>query len=583
MTAAVAPPGEPGVHRRRAVVLNADIASYSRLMADDEASTVAALREYQRLAEDAVGSADGTMVNFVGDSFTAVFDDAREAMRAAIAVCRAVRQCNRPRPKTRRMYFRVGLDVGDVVVADDGRYFGEPLNVAARVQAIAKIGGINVTEAVYQELDEPALRLISIGRRRLKNIPEMVRVYRLADVADDDDHEWDWPARAPAASIAVLPTIAADDTVTRGVAAALRLDLLGALARNPGLRVINAQPGQPGVDQGPGTDVGAAYILTTGVVRSGTRLRAYADLYETVTLNRVWTQRWDGATDDVFALQDAVSVGTLRALEIELVIGEPARIYRPALNDRALEHVYRGWYHMAIGTPVASRRAVEHFTAVTQSHPQSPIGFALTAFALWWAVDQDRSDDPLRDRERAEAWARRGIALDDDTGLSHMIVAALQLHIGGNLDAALAEARVALQRRPTCDVTFIVEASVQRYLGAWEAAIQACRRALELVSTPQPWHCTVLASAYYIGQRYDDAAETAEHLLQAEPNNLEALLVLAAAQQALGLPRRAHATIVSIVDRFPDARRVDLAARYPYRDHKILQRWNTHLAAAGLP
>lgn len=91
------------MHRRRAVVLNADIASYSRLMADDQAATVAAVREYQLLAKDAVGAAYGTMVNFVGDSFTAVFDDARAAMRAAIAVCRAAKRYNRPQPRTRHM------------------------------------------------------------------------------------------------------------------------------------------------------------------------------------------------------------------------------------------------------------------------------------------------------------------------------------------------------------------------------------------------------------------------------------------------------------------------------------------------
>lgn len=216
------------------------------------------------------------------------------------------------------------------------------------------------------------------------------------------------------------------------------MDLLSALARNPGLRVINVQAGGAGVDERPGTGVGAAYILTVGVVRSGAEL-------------------------------------------------------------------------------------------------------------------------------------------------SHMIVAALQLHVGGDLDAALAEARQALQRRPTCDVTFVVEAGVQRYLGAWEAAVQACRRALDLVSTPQPWHFTVPATAYYIGQRHYDAAETAERLVQSEPNNVETLLVSAAAQQALGLRRRARATVASIVDRFPDARCQNLASRYPYRDPNILQRWTTHLVAACLP
>jgi adenylate cyclase len=583
MTVATAPLSEPGLHRRWAVVLNADIASYSRLMADDEAATVAAVRVYQRLVEEAVGAADGTMVNFVGDSFTAVFGDAAAAMRAAIAICRVVRQHNRPLPRTRRMYFRLGLDAGEVVVADDGRYFGDPLNIAARIQAIAEAGGINVTDAVYRELDEPALRLISLGRRRLKNIPEPVRVYRLAGVAVSDGQDRDSAARIPAASIAVLPIMSGDDTATRDIAAALRLDLISALARNPALRVIDVQAGEPGGGRSPDAHGGAAYILTTGVVRSGTRLRAYADLVETATINRVWSQRWEGGTDDVFALQDAVSGDTLRALEVELVIGEPARIYRAVLDDRALEHVYRGWHHMTVGTRVALRRAVEHFTAVMRSHPRSPIGPALAAFALWWALSQDLSDDPVGDRAQAEAWARQGMGLDDETGLSHMIVAALRLHVGGDLDAALSEAREALRRRPTCDVTFVVEASVQRYLGAWEAAVEACRRALELVSMPQPWHGTVLASAYYVGARYHEAAEAAEGVLQADPDNLQALLVLAAAQQGLRLPRRARATAATIMHRFPHVRCVDLAAHHPYRDPAILRRWSGHLAAAGLP
>ena len=218
-----------------------------------------------------------------------------------------------------------------------------------------------------------------------------------------------------------------------------------------------------------------------------------------------------------------------------------------------------------------------------RSHPRSPIGPALSAFALWWALSQDQSDDPVRDRAQAGAWARQGMELDAETGLSHMIVAALRLHAGGDLEAALSEAREALRRRPTCDVTFVVEASVQRYLGAWEAAVEACRRALELVSMPQPWHGTVLASAYYVGARYHEAAEAAEGVLQADPDNLEALLVLAAAQQGLRLPRRARATAATIMHRFPRVRCDDLAAHHPYRDPAILRRWSGHLAAAGLP
>jgi adenylate cyclase len=570
-----------GLERRRAVALHADIADYSRHMADDEAATVATVRAYQEIVARAVGDAGGTMVNFVGDSFVAVFADAQAAMRTAIAICGTVSERNRHLPKTRHMWFRLGLDIGDIVVAEDGRHFGEVLNIAARVQAIADVGGINVTEAVFRELDEPGLRLIGIGARRLKNIPEPVRVYRLAGAAGDNDRPRQ-PDRPALQSVAVLPVIGIDNPKTREIAHGLRLDLVTALTNIPGLRVIDAAvaAGGPGL----GVELGAAYVLESGVVRSGERLRAYAEIVETVTMNRVWSRRWEGTTHDVFALQDAFTADTIRALEIDLVIGEPARIYRASLDGTELWAVYQGWYQFATGTPAAWRRAVELFGSVARARPDVVAGVALTAFALWWGGVQGLSDDPEADLEQAAAFARRGIELGDQTGLSHTVIAALQLHAGGDLDTALADAEEAILRRPTCDVSFAVAGSVHRYLGAWEPAVTACRRAIELSPVPKAWFMTVLASAYYVGEQYHDAIDLAEQVVNRSMGSRdpEALLVLAASQQALGLTRRARATVQTISERFPKLRRGDLSRRYPFRDPAILDRWHAHLLAAGV-
>ena len=570
-----------GLERRRAVALHADIADYSRHMADDEAATVATVRAYQDIVAWAVGEVGGTLVNFVGDSFVAVFADAQAGMGTAIAIRRAVGERNRTLPETRRMWFRLGLDIGEIVVAEDGRHFGETLNIAARVQAIADVGGINVTEAVFRELDKPELRLIGLGPRRLKNIPEPVRVYRLAGAPGDNEQPR--PGDRPAPSVAVLPVIGIDNPKTREIAHGLRLDLVTALTDIPELRVIDAAVATGA--QALGAELGAAYVLESGVVRSGERLRAYAEIVETVTMNRVWSHRWEGTTHDVFALQDAFTAGTVRALEIDLVIGEPARIYRASLDGAELWAVYQGWYHFATGTPAAWRRAVDLFGSVARARPEVTAGVALTAFALWWGGVQGLSDDPEADLEQAGAFARRGIELGDETGLSHTVVAALQLHAGGDLDTALADAEAAILRRPTCDVSFAVAGSVHRYLGAWEPAVTACRRAIELSPVPKPWFLTVLASAYYVGGQYHDAIDIAEKVVNraAGSRDPEALLVLVAAQQALGLTRRARATVQTISERFPQLRRGDLARRYPFRDPAVLDRWHAHLAAAGVP
>lgn len=124
---------------------------------------------------------------------------------------------------------------------------------------------------------------------------------------------------------------------------------------------------------------------------------------------------------------------------------------------------------------------------------------------------------------------------------------------------------------------------MRRYLGDWQSAVEACERAQQLSPLYDAWFDTIKASAYYVGERYHDAALTAERVVDRRLGNLEALLVLAAAQQALGLTRRAHATVGMLLDRFPDVRRDDLRRKHPFRDRAILDRWLGHLADAGVP
>ncbi len=568
-----------GLRRRHAVAAHADIADYSRLMADDADATVATVQAYQQLVADAVAEVGGTVINFVGDSFLAVFDDARTAMRAAMSICAAVRDHNRDLPDHRRTWFRLGLDAGQIVIAEDGRHFGDPLNIAARIQAIAEVGGINVTEAVYAELDEPALRLVDLGERRLKNIPEMVRVYRLVTVGRNATDAM--PRERGTPTLAVMPTFSADDPADRAVADALRLDLVHGLGGIPGLEVT---------DVGAGANarvklaaVETRYVLESRVVRSGTGVRAYASLYEVATMNLVWGQRWEGSTDDVFALQDRVTADTVRAMEVELVIGAPAVIYRAALDAESREAVYRGWHELSSGTREGWRTARRLFATIVRRQPDEVSGYALGAYVCWYGAVQGMSDTPEEDLATAAHYAARGVDMDDPTGLSQMVAAALRLHAGRDLRAALASAEASLQRRPSCDVSYGVLGSVQRYLGDWQSAVGSCQRALQLSPLLESWYRTVLASAYYVGQRYHDAARMAEAVVDGQPDSPEALLVLAASQQALGLPRRARATVATLLDRFPDVRREVLPDRHPFRDPGVLRRWTDHLAAAGLP
>ena len=220
---------------RDTVALNADVVGYSALMADDLEATTAAMNDYHELVADQVETNGGSLANFVGDSFMALFPDTRHALRAAISISSAAEARNEDVAEHRWVRFRMGMDLGPVTRIDRD-YLGDTLNIAARIQAIAPAGGLAVSGRVYADLDEPALRFRPMGRQRLKNIPEQVDVYRFASLPSDGT------GRTVNRSLALeLPTIAVlplhtemvDDRV-RSLAGMIRSDLVHRLARIAG-------------------------------------------------------------------------------------------------------------------------------------------------------------------------------------------------------------------------------------------------------------------------------------------------------------------------------------------------------------
>ncbi|MGF1618385.1 MAG: adenylate/guanylate cyclase domain-containing protein [Acidimicrobiia bacterium] len=171
---------QPSAASTDVVALNADVVGYSALMADDFETTTSAMGDIRRIVEENVTGIRGTLVNFVGDNFMAVFADSKDAMQSAIAITRALEAYN-GEGQARQLRFRMGLDQGPVTVSGD-QYFGDALNVATRIQALAPVGGVSISGRVYRSLDEPALRFQSVGRKALKNIPEEVEVFRFTDL-----------------------------------------------------------------------------------------------------------------------------------------------------------------------------------------------------------------------------------------------------------------------------------------------------------------------------------------------------------------------------------------------------------------
>ena len=560
------------------VVLNADVVGYSRLIADDLESMTATMDEYRDLVGQKLGEHRGTLVNFVGDNFMAVFGDAVDAIRTAIAITTEIETRNTVRASSRRVRFRMGLDQGVVAVSGD-EYFGDALNIAARIQAIARPGGISVSGRVYRALDEPALRLRPIGRRHLKNIPEPVEIYELADLPSDESVVSAGRSLAlESPVVAVLPIHAEMvDESLRSAANIIRTDLLHRLTQIPQLKVIDAST-EPS-SRGAGTT--ARYLIETGVHQAGDHVRVYAKVFDVTTMNVVKSHKWTANAAELFALSDQMADDIARALEVDLIVGEPAAIYADYLDDsEAIERVYLGWYFLTIGTPEGWARSLELFDKVARAHPEQPTGHALLAFANWTGATNGWARDPAETLRKAHEQAQVGLAAGDPTGMAGTVEAAVLLSQGRSKDALEAIEKVEIVR-PTCDVTFGLEGSVRRYLGEWEKAVDLTDTAMRLTVVNKPWYPTVKACSLFLGGRVEQAAALAEMVLEHQPQNLEALLVLAAAQVELGLDRRARATAELIRERYPTVDISEWLDGNPYQATEMVERWKHDLVAAG--
>lgn len=558
------------------VALNADVVGYSALVADDVETTTSAMSDYYELVSSQVERNGGTLANFVGDSFMAIFEDAMEALKAAIAICKEVEHRNASVLATRQVRFRMGMDKGPVTFAA-GNHHGDALNIAARIQAIARPGGVAVSGRVYRALDEPALRFRPMGRQSLKNIPEEVDVYEFSDLPSGGWEASDQRSLAlEAPTLAVLPshTEMVDDTV-RAAVAMIRSDLIHSLSSMPDLRLIDV-PDEP--DQRP--DAAARYMIETGVHQFGDSVRVFAVLFDVTTMNVVKSHKWATTVGDMFALSDRVAEEVTRSVEVELVVGEPARLYAELDDPEAIQQIYLGWYHLRNETKEDWQRAVRLFDHVARVHPDQPYGFVLGGFAAWLGTASQWVTDRNQALARAEELAKRGAEVGDPTGMAQAVQAAV-LMSRGEVDAALAMLDHLEIVRPTCDVTYGLEGSVRRYLGQWEQAVELLDKAMRLTGINKPWYPTVKASSLFLGARLEEAASLAQGVLDYQPNNLEALMVLAASQVELGLERRARATGDLIKQRFPT---VDVEAwldKTPYQRREIVDRWKADLTSAG--
>jgi adenylate cyclase len=453
--------------RRLAAILAADIAGYSALVSKDEARTVRDLKGHQAVILPMIGQFGGRIIDTAGDGILAEFASVVSAVECALALQKTMAERNSPIEQSRRMQFRIGVNVGDVIY-DEVRIYGDGVNVAARLEGIAKPGGICLSEDAYRQVrGKLNIPIVAAGEHHLKNLPNPVRVYRIETSASasgalssEAERRRRWMLRAVAGAattvvilalvawlalfrhqpdrsqtsapsrpiavsampmIAVLPFAnqtgddAQDyfaDGVTEEVINALgRFNTLRVIGRNAVLRYKK----QPSPQEEISSELGANYLVAGSVRRSGQRVRIAAQLTESRAGTVVWSDRFDGELADVFEFQDNIArriAGTLAA-SITLVEGRRS-LDQPKPNPNAFDLVLRARALGHWSTRTANRRFRELIADAIELDPNYATAHALLAEALYSQTILGWTEFPDRELSRGGDEARKAIALAPD-------------------------------------------------------------------------------------------------------------------------------------------------------------------------
>jgi len=587
---------EGDIKHRLAALLSADVVGYSRLMAQDEVATVRTLSACRDKITTLVRNHEGRVVDFVGDNMLAEFHSALDAMDCAMNIQRALLLLNAKFDENRRMNFRIGINLGEILIDGDVIY-GDGVNVAARLEGLAESGGICISESVFTQVhNKLELGFVDLGPKTLKNIPDPMRVYRViapeaktappqAGTASQQQASLPLPEKP---SLAVLPFVnLSADSEQDYFSDGLTMDIMTALVRIPGLFLISeismfSYKAQAPSLQELGNRLGVSHVLDGGVRKAGDRVRITARLIEISNGRQVWAQRYDRKIDDIFAVQDEITEKIVEAMDIKLVTGEMAPTIRKIIpNPDALESYYRGWQALFGSTKDDISEAQQMFEETMRLEPESSFGYAMAAWAHWWAVDQGLSEDTAFSLQRAAELSRKAMDLGDFTGLPPLIMA--QIHLfNREHDKALEAVENAVVARPSCDLSFVAKAKIFTYLGRPTEAIDLAKFAIRLAPVYPPFFPAILAAAFYGSSRHAEAIVAAEDALNNDRENLDALLILAGANAALDRKEEAFNAASEIKRIKPDFTLQKYAETQPYKDPQALEQVITMLQEAGL-
>ncbi len=630
---------EEGFKRKLTAILSADVVGYSRLMGEDEEATVRTLTAHRQMMSKIIQQHRGRVVDSPGDNLLAEFASVVDAVQCAVEIQQVLKVKNADIPEERRMEFRIGINLGDVIEEGD-RIYGDGVNIAARVEGLAEAGGICISGTVYEHIkDKLALWEDFLGEHTVKNIKNPVRVYRIGLERKEERDEktgkqakprplkwamlggiallilvvgaaavWKFyprPAQLPPKeaavdqpqalklpdkpSIAVLPFAnVTGDPEQEYFSDGITEEIITSLSKIPKLLVIARNStftykGKPVMVQQVGKELGVHYVLEGSVRKAGNKVRISAQLIDSQTGHHLWAERYDRELKDIFSLQDDITLKILTSLQVNLTQGEQARALGKGTDKieaylrliKAREHLIR----LNKEDNLEARRILEEVISLDPDYA-SAYSFLGTTHFLDVALGETAS--PKQSMVNAMKLAQKAIAIDDSLADAHRLMGLIYT-MTKQYEKGIAASERAVTLGPNDEGAHRTLGMALRYACRWEESIPEYEKAIRLNPFPTSRTFCGLGMAYIFCGRHEEAVSACKKAVLRQPNDIFSHIALTFAYCESGQEEDARATAAQVL-RINPKFSVDRFAKktLTYKNPADTERFVAALRNAGL-
>jgi adenylate cyclase len=577
------------IKRKLTAIFSADVAGYSRLMGEDEATTVKTLEDCKEVMFSLIEQHRGRVIDSPGDNVLAEFPSVVDAVECAVKTQKELKSRNDVLPENRRMEFRIGINLGDVIQKGE-RIYGDGVNLAARIESLAERGGVCISRSAHEQVAHKLpLHYEDMGNHKVKNVTTPIHVYKVSmDLPSSVSKLSKEPESVVMPSIAVMPFInLSNDPEQEYFSNGITEEIINSLSKTPKLLVIDrgstfAYKGKTGDLRRISRDLGVQYILTGSVRKAGDRVRVNAQLIDAGRGEHIWAERYDREIKDLFALQDEITLRITQALQIKLTEGEQARIYGKGTDslDAYLKWL-QGQAFLIRGNKENNALARRLFEDAIRSDPDWAQSYVLLGWTYLVELLSGWSSSPQSSLEEAINLVRKSLSLDDSLPGPHGLMSQIHLYKRQH-EEAIAEARKAVTLAPGFAFAYTWLGTALMYAGRSHEAINSLEKATRLNPFPPAYWMRDLGEAYRMAGRYTEAVAAFKRAIQANLHYVEAYVGLACTYALMDRLSDAEEAASEVLRIDPDFSVQDYAKLIPYKEDKDLKCVIEALSKAGL-